>query len=439
MTSTRKLLTLLALVTLIGVGDLCAQTQPAQTQPAQAATKQTPNKPLVPPLKLNEAEQQFDKTVRAFEQYLFGAGAFDVDVTSDWTYSGGGKTTRGTNLYRLAVVKGGKYRIEAGAKEKGKSQYVCVSDGKTVTRLLVAAKYYSQQPVSPAGDDLAGDTLTLQTLAGSGVELLIQPEIRAQLISRISAVKVIGDETFDNQPVAHMQLTLVANQQIDVWFSKQQNPLLLKLVSTRLVPITGGDPIQLTTTSRFQWKVGGPLPDSTFSVEIPAEMRRVDDLMTALRTGDIGNMLGQKAPALVFNDTDGKPVKLSDYLGKKVVVLIFWASWCAPSTHGMDTLNEYVTTTEKHGAAVFAINFGETLAKIQASLKEHPYQGTILLDPERKALEAFRFGELPTTILIGKDGTIQAFYSGSTDAARKKIREATAALLQGKQLTSAKQ
>ncbi len=67
-------------------------------------------------------------------------------------------------------------------------------------------------------------------------------------------------------------------------------------------------------------------------------------------------------------------------------------------------------------------------------MKEHQYQGTVLLDPETKSLDAYRFGELPTTILIGKDGTVQAFHSGSTAEARQQIRQDTAALLQGRQL-----
>ncbi len=434
MTSTLKLLAPFTLLAFLGTVNLHAQTQTPQVPTTQTAKTQAPKAALVPPVKLSAAEQQFDETVRAFEAYLFGSGAFVVDVTSNWTYTGAGKTTRGTNLFRLAVVKGGKYRIEAGSKKKGKAQYICVSDGEKITRVLHSAKYYSQQEVSADREDLLRDTLTLQTLAGSGVELLIQPQIRAQLISQISEVRIVGDETMENQPVTHMQLMLLSKRQIDLWFTKAKNPMLLQLVSTQQVPITGKETIQLVTTSKFQWKVGGPLPESTFSVSIPPNTRRVDDLMAALRDGDIRQLLGKRAPALQLNDTANKPVQLADYLGKKVVVLIFWASWCAPSTHGMDTLNEYVQQTEKNGAVVFAINFGETLAEIEASLKTHPFQGKILLDPKNKGLEAFRFGELPTTILIGKDGTIQSFYSGSTDAVRKHIREDTAALLQGKQL-----
>ena len=39
--------------------------------------------------------------------------------------------------------------------------------------------------------------------------------------------------------------------------------------------------------------------------------------------------IGKLAPEIVGNDVDGKPLKLSDYRGK-VIVLVFWASWCGP-------------------------------------------------------------------------------------------------------------
>ena len=46
------------------------------------------------------------------------------------------------------------------------------------------------------------------------------------------------------------------------------------------------------------------------------------------RAQDEGIALGTRAPAVVVNDIDGKPVNLADYIGKKPVLLEFWATWC---------------------------------------------------------------------------------------------------------------
>ena len=51
-------------------------------------------------------------------------------------------------------------------------------------------------------------------------------------------------------------------------------------------------------------------------------------LAGSVRAQDEGIALGTRAPAVVVNDIDGKPVNLADYIGKKPVLLEFWATWC---------------------------------------------------------------------------------------------------------------
>ncbi len=44
---------------------------------------------------------------------------------------------------------------------------------------------------------------------------------------------------------------------------------------------------------------------------------------------DAGIPVGSKAPVLVINDLDGKPVDLGAYLGRRPVLIEFWATWCS--------------------------------------------------------------------------------------------------------------
>lgn len=44
---------------------------------------------------------------------------------------------------------------------------------------------------------------------------------------------------------------------------------------------------------------------------------------------DSGLPVGSKAPVLVINDLDGKPVDLGAWLGKTPVLIEFWATWCS--------------------------------------------------------------------------------------------------------------
>ena len=44
---------------------------------------------------------------------------------------------------------------------------------------------------------------------------------------------------------------------------------------------------------------------------------------------DEGIAIGASAPVVIVNDIDGKPVNLGDYIGRKPVLLEFWATWCS--------------------------------------------------------------------------------------------------------------
>src|SRR5262245_59711224 len=61
--------------------------------------------------------------------------------------------------------------------------------------------------------------------------------------------------------------------------------------------------------------------------------------------------IGQKAPDFTLPDLDGKPVSLSHYQGK-VVVLDFWATWCAPCREELPIFQDL---HEQYGSKGFEI------------------------------------------------------------------------------------
>ncbi len=417
----------------VTTNDGFAQTQ-AKPSAAAPTVKAKQSAVVAPTVKLTEAEKKFDEIVRGFEKRLTESGAFTADVVSQWEATGSGKDVQGTNIYHVAVQAGGKLRVEAGSKEAGAAQFVCVSDGRSITRLLRSANLYSQHDAATTLDELQHDAMTLQTLNGSGVDFLVRPQFRAQLIAQITGVEEVGPEKLNNTDTRHFRLTLVDKRVFDLWFTAGDQPVLTRLVTTTSIPIDGERTFRLTTSGSFQWKVGVTHPEGTFTLAIPAGARRVNDLLAALQEGDIEQLLGKPAPALELVSLQGTKVKLADQLGKNVVVLIFWASWCAPSIDGMPSLNEFVAACEKGGAAVYAINLGEDRDTVNNTVTEKGYTGTVLLDPGAESLQAYRIGAIPVTILIGKDGTVQAYQSGSTEEAREQIRAYAAALMSGKTL-----
>lgn len=405
-------------------------------QPPQA-TDQAPSKAIIPSVQLSDAEKQFDTIVKTFEKMLYGAGAFSVEVTSRWESQGSGKPAHGTNLYQVAVETGGKFRIEAGSKKAGAAQFLCVSDGEKVTRLYRPTNVYSQHELVSSHNGVQHDAMTLHALSGSGVDLLIRPQFRNELIYQISDVKIVGTETVHGKEVIHLQLKLKDRRTFDLWFTTSDQPILSQLAITTDIPLGGQESFRLTTTSTFDWKIGEPLPKDTFALAIPEGARRVNDLLSALQDGDIAQLIGKPAPTLELQDLNGNTVQLADYRGKQVTVLIFWASWCAPSTNDMTTtLNAFVKEFESNGAVVFAINLSEDLETVKKTVQELKYNGTVLLDPDAKSLQVYPIGSIPVTVLIGKDGTVQAYHAGSGSDVRSRVRQDATELLKGRSLTS---
>src|SRR5688572_12569567 len=65
--------------------------------------------------------------------------------------------------------------------------------------------------------------------------------------------------------------------------------------------------------------------------------------------------VGKPAPELSAVDFDGKPVKLSDYRGK-VVVVVFWASWCGPCLKMIPHEKELATRFHDRPFAMIGVN-----------------------------------------------------------------------------------
>jgi thiol-disulfide isomerase/thioredoxin len=112
------------------------------------------------------------------------------------------------------------------------------------------------------------------------------------------------------------------------------------------------------------------------------------------------------APAASFTTLDGAPAQLADFHGK-VVLVNLWATWCAPCIEEMPSLDRLQAKLGGKDFTVLALSSDRAGACVVRPILEKC--GTshlaVYLDPKGTATRLFKARGLPTTILIGRDGT----------------------------------
>jgi peroxiredoxin len=118
---------------------------------------------------------------------------------------------------------------------------------------------------------------------------------------------------------------------------------------------------------------------------------------------------GATAPDFTLPSLDGKNVRLSDHLGKDVVLIDFWSTTCDPCLVEMPHLVELYKKHKDKGFVVLAISLDGPESRAQVSSVAHDKEMSfpVLLDEETTVVARYNpKREMPFSVLIGRDGTI---------------------------------
>jgi thiol-disulfide isomerase/thioredoxin len=149
---------------------------------------------------------------------------------------------------------------------------------------------------------------------------------------------------------------------------------------------------------------------------------------------------GVPTPAFELTGLDGTQWNLQNLRGK-VVVLNFWASWCAPCVDELPLLNELASDSRavKGELLVLGVNYRESAPAIQRFLNEHSVRYPIAVDKTGDHFRKWTDGVMPTTILIGRDGRARWRVVGELNPADRSFRQALEKLLEEARWRSARE
>lgn len=154
---------------------------------------------------------------------------------------------------------------------------------------------------------------------------------------------------------------------------------------------------------------------------------------SAANSGGGARAPGGTAYDFTLDDVKGSRFQLSEHLGKEVVLLDFWATWCDPCKAEIPHLVKMYDERKSKGLLVVAISIDgpESLAQVRGDVEQLRMPFPVLLDQESRVVAQYNPRRTaPYTVLIDRSGKIvkvhEAYVAGDEVALAREVDEALA-------------
>ena len=134
------------------------------------------------------------------------------------------------------------------------------------------------------------------------------------------------------------------------------------------------------------------------------------------------NEITKPISSLIFEDFSGNEINLNHYVGK-LVIINFWATWCAPCKKEMPSLDKLYQVNNFKNLQVFAVNMEQpnTLKTKKFFTNLNIQKLEIFFDRNLNFVKEFKLRGVPTTVLINKKGEEFARIIGEVNFQDKKF------------------
>lgn len=132
-------------------------------------------------------------------------------------------------------------------------------------------------------------------------------------------------------------------------------------------------------------------------------------LLLALGAG--AEELSGPAPGFSLMSRSGETVSLEDLKGQ-VVMINFWATWCAPCRREMPHLEALHQRYSDLGFTLLGVNVEENTSGVEKFLKETPVSFEVLYDPSNEVSALYDVVAMPSTVMVDREGNLRYMHHG---------------------------
>jgi len=136
-------------------------------------------------------------------------------------------------------------------------------------------------------------------------------------------------------------------------------------------------------------------------------------------------------------DVDGKTVRMSDHLGKEIILVNFWSTFCQPCLAQFPHVQRLYDAKKAQGFTVLAVSMdgSETIQNVPAFAKRNGLTFPVLLDEDSRIASLYNPKKAePLTVLIDKSGKIVKVREGYNPGDEKLLEAEVDKLLAGETL-----
>ncbi len=138
----------------------------------------------------------------------------------------------------------------------------------------------------------------------------------------------------------------------------------------------------------------------------------------------------ETVPDFELPTIDGARFKMRDLVGKKIVVMNFWATWCIPCRREMIHLQKLYDDYRARGLEILAISIDDAsrVSQVKPFIKRYKYTYPVLLDTDSLIIKKFQpQAEIPFALLIDRQGRIvrrfQGYKPGDEEVLKSEVKK----------------